>query len=106
MKGLDLGFASMKVGEKVTWNESAIVFMVCGVGQLSLHIHSQLSLPFVYAPQAILKCRSEYAYGDNGSPPKIPGGATVLFDVRSPSLFRLAIHSSSTGITATAIHGE
>mmetsp|Transcript_17221 Transcript_17221/g.41474 ORF Transcript_17221/g.41474 Transcript_17221/m.41474 type:complete len:469 (-) Transcript_17221:142-1548(-) len=31
--------------------------------------------------KAILKCRSDYAYGDGGSPPKIPGGATLLFDV-------------------------
>uniref|UniRef100_A0A7S2AW00 peptidylprolyl isomerase n=2 Tax=Octactis speculum TaxID=3111310 RepID=A0A7S2AW00_9STRA len=46
IKAWDLGFASMKVGEK-----------------------------------AILKCRSDYAYGDSGSPPKIPGGATLLFDV-------------------------
>ena len=46
IRAWDLGFASMKVGEK-----------------------------------AILKCRSDYAYGDNGSPPKIPGGATLLFDV-------------------------
>ena len=30
---------------------------------------------------AILTCRSDYAYGDRGSPPKIPGGATLLFDV-------------------------
>jgi len=31
--------------------------------------------------KAILKCRCDYAYGDGGSPPKIPGGATLLFDV-------------------------
>jgi peptidylprolyl isomerase len=31
--------------------------------------------------KAILKCRSDYAYGEHGSPPKIPGGATLLFDV-------------------------
>lgn len=30
---------------------------------------------------AILKCRSDYAYGDSGSPPKIPGKAELLFDV-------------------------
>ena len=31
--------------------------------------------------KAILRCRSDYAYGDSGSPPKIPGGATLDFEV-------------------------
>eukprot|EP01047_Picozoa_sp_COSAG01_P036810 COSAG01_NODE_2890_length_6906_cov_23.470545_9_plen_343_part_00 len=31
--------------------------------------------------KAILRCASDYAYGDNGSPPKIPGGATLDFEV-------------------------
>lgn len=31
--------------------------------------------------KAILKCRSDYAYGEAGSGSKIPGGATLLFDV-------------------------
>lgn len=30
---------------------------------------------------ALLICKSDYAYGDAGSPPKIPGGATLHFDV-------------------------
>eukprot|EP01118_Nematostelium_gracile_P008630 TRINITY_DN2861_c0_g1_i1.p1 TRINITY_DN2861_c0_g1~~TRINITY_DN2861_c0_g1_i1.p1 ORF type:complete len:461 (+),score=175.22 TRINITY_DN2861_c0_g1_i1:103-1383(+) len=30
---------------------------------------------------AVLTCRADYAYGDNGSPPKIPGGATLKFEV-------------------------
>ena len=32
--------------------------------------------------KATLICRSDYAYGDSGSPPKIPGGATLNFEVR------------------------
>jgi FKBP-type peptidyl-prolyl cis-trans isomerase len=45
IKAWDVGFASMKVGER-----------------------------------CILTCREDYAYGPGGSPPKIPGGATLKFD--------------------------
>jgi peptidylprolyl isomerase len=31
--------------------------------------------------KSILTCRSDYAYGEQGSPPKIPGGATLDFEV-------------------------
>ena len=31
--------------------------------------------------KAVLTCGSEYAYGKNGSPPKIPADATLKFDV-------------------------
>ena len=31
--------------------------------------------------KAVITCASKYAYGDSGSPPKIPGGATLKFDV-------------------------
>jgi len=31
--------------------------------------------------KAELFCRADYAYGENGSPPKIPGGATLKFEV-------------------------
>lgn len=32
--------------------------------------------------KAILTCSAEYAYGSRGSPPKIPGGATLNFEVQ------------------------
>merc|ERR1719217_128901 len=31
--------------------------------------------------KAELFCRADYAYGEQGSPPKIPGGATLKFEV-------------------------
>jgi len=31
--------------------------------------------------RAVLTIRSDYGYGENGSPPKIPGGATLKFEV-------------------------
>jgi FKBP-type peptidyl-prolyl cis-trans isomerase FkpA len=31
--------------------------------------------------KAVLTCPSDLAYGDNGRPPTIPGGATLIFDV-------------------------
>lgn len=30
---------------------------------------------------SVFTIKSDYAYGDNGSPPKIPGGATLVFEV-------------------------
>ena len=45
IKAWDVGFASMKKGER-----------------------------------AMLTCRADYAYGESGSPPKIPPGATLKFD--------------------------
>ena len=34
--------------------------------------------------KSLLICKADYAYGSQGSPPKIPGGATLHFEVRQP----------------------
>lgn len=31
--------------------------------------------------KAMFTIRADYGYGDSGSPPKIPGGATLMFEV-------------------------
>ena len=48
---------------------------------------------------AVLTCRADYAYGDSGSPPKIPGGATLQFEVRTsaPGL-RSPLPTSAPGL--------
>ena len=51
-----------------------------GVGQV-IKAWDQGFASMKVGEKAILKCRSDYAYGPSGSPPKIPGGATLLFDV-------------------------
>ena len=42
--------------------------------------------------KAILACRSDYAYGDRGSPPKIPPKATLLFEARTSAPQALEAH--------------
>jgi hypothetical protein len=53
---------------------------------------------------AVLTCRADYAYGDSGSPPKIPGGATLQFEVRTsaPGL-RSPLPTSAPGLAYTLI---
>jgi len=42
--------------------------------------------------KAILRCASHFAYGEHGSPPKIPGGATLNFEVE---LFKWKVPTSA-----------
>mmetsp|Transcript_29725 Transcript_29725/g.40015 ORF Transcript_29725/g.40015 Transcript_29725/m.40015 type:complete len:318 (+) Transcript_29725:52-1005(+) len=51
-----------------------------GVGQV-IKGWDQGILTMKKGEKAILRCTSDYAYGDSGSPPTIPGGATLNFEV-------------------------
>ena len=51
-----------------------------GVGQV-IKGWDQGILTMKRGEKCILRCRSDYAYGQNGSPPKIPGDATLNFEV-------------------------
>ena len=51
-----------------------------GIGQV-IKGWDQGILSMKRGEKCILRCRSDYAYGEHGSPPKIPGGATLNFEV-------------------------
>ncbi|KAK9830747.1 hypothetical protein WJX74_005104 [Apatococcus lobatus] len=51
--------------------------------------------------KAILTCKSDYAYGQHGSPPKIPANATLLFEVELMSWKSIKDISGDKGVIKT-----
>lgn len=53
--------------------------------------------------KAILTCRADYAYGESGSPPKIPGGATLDFEVELISWKSVKDIAGDGGVIKTVV---
>ncbi|KAI8470001.1 MAG: hypothetical protein J3K34DRAFT_421882 [Monoraphidium minutum] len=53
--------------------------------------------------KAVLTCRADYAYGDSGSPPKIPGGATLDFEVELLSWKSVKDIAGDGGVIKTVV---
>ncbi|KAK9862962.1 hypothetical protein WJX84_007718 [Apatococcus fuscideae] len=53
--------------------------------------------------KAMLICRSDYAYGQHGSPPKIPANATLLFEVELMSWKSIKDISGDKGVIKTVV---
>ena len=55
--------------------------------------------------RSTLTIKAEYGYGDQGSPPKIPGGATLCFDVELLSWKSLKDVTGDGGVIKTTVAG-
>jgi FKBP-type peptidyl-prolyl cis-trans isomerase FkpA len=76
--------SSRKRGEPATFPLNGVIkCWTEGVGRMKV------------GEQATLTCPSDLAYGDNGRPPTIPGGATLIFDVELLEIVKLRFNVSS-----------
>ena len=78
IKGWDLGFASMAVGEKAMWVAASAPHFRPQAAPRSLTVARPHAHP---TPERSLVIDSELGYGARGAGGKIPGGATLLFEV-------------------------
>lgn len=58
---------------------------------------------FKKGEKALLTCKADYAYGDQGSPPKIPPNATLNFEVRLIDLHQVVMAQRAPGLLSSAV---
>jgi hypothetical protein len=80
IKGWDTGVATMKIGNHSLTALSYVALRDPACATV-LAIPPRADAALDSGEKCVLTCKSEYAYGARGSPPKIPADATLQFEV-------------------------